>query len=598
MWTGFADTFGFPKLLVLSGCAFWAASFAAADPVMSRRAAASRLLWPLLALALWGFLSTVFASFAGSGMPDFAGDDGSWNGALTLIACAALALASSADRRAMGTWLVVSVPVLAYELAQALSLDPLGWNPGLKSSYWVFSTLGNPAHLGAFLAGIFWLSFAVMPRGGVPAWLLRVALAAGVVVTQGRSAILALVAGGVVWLAMGGGRTVSMGILGAVPLYTLTTSGSLDRLLGLTRLVGARLEIWKGAGRLLRESPLPGRGLDGLHYLFPAAASYAYFIAEPPSVSGAMVSLRLPGSAHNLFVDTAFGTGVVGLGLLFWALVMAFKAGKRSPYLPALVTVLVAALANPLSPPTALLFWMLLVWTAGTRPDGTGPDGTGPAGTGPDGTGPAGTGPDRTGPDGTGPDRTGPAGTGGSGGRPAAWWGLNALCAMAFIAAIGAWMRVPLVQAHAREAGRLAFLGRTVELEAHLDRWSGFASVRRPGQRLADSSLYRRLWEGNPRRRDLAERAEALLESHRRPGDLFATTALAELELALGKSLGDRGRLERAEAMAREAVLLAPTVASLQRDLADIVEVRGRKAEAVALRLKAREADPARVFGP
>jgi len=68
--------------------------------------------------------------------------------------------------------------------------------------------------------------------------------------------------------------------------------------------------------------------------------------------------------------------------------------------------------------------------------------------------------------------------------------------------------------------------------------------------------------------------------------------------LALGKSLGDRGRLERAEAMAREAVLLAPTVASLQRDLADIVEVRGRKAEAVALRLKAREADPARVFGP
>ena len=561
MWTGFADTFGFPKLLVLSFCSFVALVFVAADPAMRGRASASRLLWPLLALAAWGLLSTVVSSLPGR--PDFAGEDGSWNGALTLTACAALALASTAAGRPMVAMLAVSVPVLAYELAQGLSLDPFVWNPGLKSSYWVFSTLGNPAHLGAFLAGAFWLSFAVMPRGGFAAWILRVALAVGVVMTQGRSAVLALAAGGAVWVAMWRGNSVAAGMAATAPLFTLTVSGGFDRMVGLTRLIGARMEIWKGAGRLLRESPVAGRGLDGLHSLFPAAASYAYFVAEPPSVSGTMVSLRLPGSAHNLFVDTAFGTGVVGLGLLLWALTVAFRAGRRSPYLPALVAVLVAALANPLFPPNALMFWILLAGMAGVTSRRAGSPGLVAV-----------------------PAKAAPRAV------PAILSGL--VCA----AAVGAWLDVAPVQAHAREAGRLVFLWRTGELEAQLERWSGFAAARRPRQAVSDASLYRRLWEANPRRRDLAERAEELLEEPSRRGSLSAASALADLELALGKAWRDRERLGLAEFLAREAVRLAPAVASLKTDLAAIIEARGRKAEAATLRKEARESDPGRVFGP
>jgi O-antigen ligase len=87
--------------------------------------------------------------------------------------------------------------------------------------------------------------------------------------------------------------------------------------------VGGRISLWRMAARMTIDRPLLGNGQDAFTFLF---AEYR----DRPDYAGIGSSSLEPESAHNLFLDLASGTGVLGL-LAFLALIGAvlWYAGQR-----------------------------------------------------------------------------------------------------------------------------------------------------------------------------------------------------------------------------------------------------------------------------
>jgi tetratricopeptide (TPR) repeat protein len=276
---------------------------------------------------------------------------------------------------------------------------------------------------------------------------------------------------------------------------------------------------------------------------FPSLASIAYFAAEPPGSAGAAVNLRLPASAHNEIIGTAAAQGLLGMGVYVWALAVVVRAAPRSRLMPALAACLSFHLANPASPATSLLFWLIaVIITTGPKPGGS---------------------------------------RSVRGFIPV----VLALPAVLLAASLATGLRLGEVQAHRREAGRLAFLGRTPELTAHLERWSGFAAGVHPRQAHEDAVLWRKLGGG--------DKAEFLWKSAIRanPRNIFYRSALADYYVEKGRQTRDRRMPERAEAMIREMMASSPAVLSLYDDLADALASQGRSREAAALRAERRRLD-------
>jgi hypothetical protein len=87
--------------------------------------------------------------------------------------------------------------------------------------------------------------------------------------------------------------------------------------------VGGRISLWRMAARMTFDRPILGHGQDAFTFLF---AEYR----DRPDYPGIGTSSLAPESAHNLFLDLASGTGVLGL-LAFLALIGAvlWYAGRR-----------------------------------------------------------------------------------------------------------------------------------------------------------------------------------------------------------------------------------------------------------------------------
>jgi hypothetical protein len=401
--------------------------------------------------------------------------------------------------------------------------------------------------------------------------MLRTILAAGAIATMQRSALLALGCGGAValWLrsrpVARSASGCSMRMWAAAPVAALPVLGAGSRMWSLTRLTGARFAIWEAAGRLVACHPILGVGPDMLYSRFLSAARYAYFVAEPPGVTGTTVLMRLPASAHNEIVSVAAAQGLPGLGIYLWVLLSAARAGASSALLPAITGCFAVHLTNPASTATAVIFWTLVAALAS---------------------------------DARREDR--------SCSRPVSrssslWKGVaGAAMAVFLFLSLAVALRVGVAQAHRREAGRLAFQGRHADLAAHLDRWAAYAARVHPRHAHEDASLFRRMWEADPGEPGPATRAIALWTEARRenPFDIFYLSALADCELALGKRRRDDAALRRAEELLREALRRAPSALSLYDDLAGAVEARGRRQEGRRLRALRRELDVRGIFSP
>lgn len=150
---------------------------------------------------------------------------------------------------------------------------------------------------------------------------------------QSRSAWTAALAGHAVWLFFVNRRVLVLGAFATVlaatvafPLLpdvvrdriTMTTnSGSVGRFRGTGTLEDSsaeRIVIYRAGLEMFRDSPLWGHGLNGVYLLTPQYAG--------------KWGLHSHRSAHSLFIKLAAETGLIGLGVMSWIILVVTGLGR------------------------------------------------------------------------------------------------------------------------------------------------------------------------------------------------------------------------------------------------------------------------------
>ncbi|MEK6225069.1 MAG: O-antigen ligase family protein [Chloroflexota bacterium] len=247
-----------------------------------------------------------------------------------------------------------SAVVLLYELVQFVGKDPGVWN--VDPSVRPFSTLGQTTTLAEYLTvlatgtaalGLFEAKLRLALRVGL--LVLSVLLVAGMLVTQTRSALLGVVAGALVlialtWIAHPSRRARVMSLAGAVGatavialVLVATPLGA--RVLGtvevpdvvagddasgprLEQSADVRLALYRIAFEMVRERPLFGYGPDNVSSGVPTYRTDN----EPDEVQQSLAT-----SAHGWLAQVAATSGILGLAafvaISIIALVLTVRAG-------------------------------------------------------------------------------------------------------------------------------------------------------------------------------------------------------------------------------------------------------------------------------
>jgi len=252
------------------------------------------------------------------------------------------------------SFLAGSAVVLAYEFVQVVGLDPLTWaiDPATRP----FSTVGQTTNLAEYLTVVALGAAAVaIFQGGLPrpARLLLIAYSGlavvGTVLTQTRSAVLGLIAGGALLVALtwtahpdrrarvasvvgmvGAAAALALVLfatpLGARILTTVEAPVATEGESGL-RLEGAadsRVALYRIALEMLRDRPVFGHGPDNFLAALPSFRSDS----EPAEVQDDPTS-----SAHSWVAQVAVTSGAVGLtafiAITATALFLTFRRGFR-----------------------------------------------------------------------------------------------------------------------------------------------------------------------------------------------------------------------------------------------------------------------------
>lgn len=286
-------------------------------------------------------------------------------------------------RVALTALLLGSAVVAGYGVLQYAGLDPLGPRDPVR----VPSTLAHPNLLAAYLAMMMPLTAARLLIGPRRAWtaaLLALQVTC-LVFTYSRAGWLAA-AGGLAVLGIaalwGGGRRRAAGLLtlaGAVGLaglvalsvappppadapHVLHTLTSLFRWQGATAQI--RLLGWRACVDAIRARPWLGYG--------PATSRAVMEWFVPPELAPFGGAPALGGRPHNVFLEVALESGLIGLGGLLVALgavlstvLRALREDGRGPrwlragMLGALAANLVTYIFSLESATTAVLFWSL-----------------------------------------------------------------------------------------------------------------------------------------------------------------------------------------------------------------------------------------------
>ncbi len=288
-----------------------------------------------------------------------------------------------------GTLLLGSMPVITYGLAQYIGRDPFDWT--LRGVSPVFSTMGNTIYLGAYLAMVAPFSLLRIATAGERSERLRYGLVAALQVlclllTRARSALLALMAGGLLflgyWAWRGQRRALLLGLLAAVLLGgVLFVAISIEpRVPGQaatgptpqfrTYTLNERHYIWSGTVAAIKERWLLGYGPETFAPVFAAHS--------PPELDNYLPSNEFVDDPHNILLEHLVSAGIPGL-LAFAALVVAFfrtvaRALVRRPAHPqgdllaaiaaSVLAFLVYAQFNPDVIVLSALFWLDLALAA------------------------------------------------------------------------------------------------------------------------------------------------------------------------------------------------------------------------------------------
>lgn len=452
-------------------------------------------------------------------------------------------------RRLWRTLAWASAPIVAYGLAQAAGLDPLGWRTDGASP--VLATLGRSNFMGSYLVLVMPLTAALLWGGGRrwPVVLLLAGQAVCLLATHARASWLGLAAAVAVfaagWLPRARWRLPALGGLAALALAGGAAALALPATAGSW---AARLTIWRACLRLLAARPLLGYGPESLQTAF-----YAVFPPQLVYYQGRGVVVD---RAHNLWLDVGLSAGALGLAAFVALLAYAVRAawrgyaaaadrGERIAWLALLAAIAGHVVDLQLSfdlTATATVFWLLLalVVAMGSKPAAL----------------TAGEEPART--------------------RPAIAWLLPTAAAL-LLAAV------------------------TVVLPLAADTSAGLADSGTPlAERIERAATAVRLWPVEPQ---YHQRLGLLLLA---AGDLAGADRQMAAAVALRPAdpmlwlaqggvyaygAGDAARLRLAEAAYRQAIALAPSVARAHVALAQALAAEGRLGEAAASLSRAIELD-------
>lgn len=234
--------------------------------------------------------------------------------------------------------------VVGYGLVQMVGWDPLRWGPGLDLSR-ARSTLGNAAFLGGYLtlvlpvAAAQWRNVDESQRWRV---VHGATLVGGLIVLAGtktRGAWVGVAVGAAVAAGLGRRSAVgdgpapavrtrartalvalAVGSVAAAGLATPLGPRALSTLDPSSGTAAGRLDTWANTVDLVRERPVLGWGAEGFRTAFPRVASRDWVVRYGQE--------QVQDRAHNVFLDTASTSGVVGL-LAYGALLAALAGAAR-----------------------------------------------------------------------------------------------------------------------------------------------------------------------------------------------------------------------------------------------------------------------------
>lgn len=255
----------------------------------------------------------------------------------------------------------------------------------------VYSTFGNSALLAEFLAPLLLLAAGLIPGEKSRGWrtfglIASIAIAVCIVLTNSRTAHLAVIAGAAAFIVLStpGGR--SRRIAGAVVAVLLAALAvCLLSYLGKhpfkQESIAQRVLTWKVSLKMFADRPLRGVGTGNFQYRYLNVQSE--FFKQPGNMKYARhANLEKPRHAHNEFLETAAETGFPGLAAL--TLLLLVFIWKNVPRLlrernHLAAGVFCAGLVFWLEmcvgisthiPPSGALFWVLLGVSAALPPDG------------------------------------------------------------------------------------------------------------------------------------------------------------------------------------------------------------------------------------
>lgn len=338
-----AEAFMVPKVTILRACLVVAVAGLVIDALARRRwpvpPVAAR--WPALALAAWTGLATLTSTAPTTSLW---GQYGRYDGLLGLVAgllTAGLVIGYRASQprhleALAAATLLGGAGALAYVLVQGLGLDWIEWfNQSGVPIAQPYGTVGNSNFSGAHLAMVVPLAVAAASQLA-PRWQrwamvgFAMAAAVGVVVTQTRGGLLALVVGlaGAAWLDPGPlahrvrWPLAALSVAGLVVVASAAVlAGPADQTDGSRGLLASstlaeRREIWVTSARLVADQPLVGVGPDALGLAYPYATTSAATLN--------------PDEAHDIFVDRAATAGLPALAAYLWLLVTVGRQAWRA----------------------------------------------------------------------------------------------------------------------------------------------------------------------------------------------------------------------------------------------------------------------------
>jgi O-antigen ligase len=343
----------------------------------------------LSCIAAWAAITLITTIAAHD--PELAWTGSTWRGygALTQFALLAIGVAAAGvsfrDGRALDTFCralcVSGIAAGMYGILQYAGIDPLLSGFAYHAGEGPFEIVRPPSTLGHadyFAAFLLWPAFAGTHVRGKLGYAATVTAGVAIVLSGSRGALLGLVAGGVLWVALmrPRARFVAYSSLAAfliLVLFAVSPAGAHLRArlhwIGEEPAGGARLLLWRDTLKMAADAPLAGFGREN-------------FIAEFPKYQSVDLSRAYPDfyheSPHNIVLDALAGEGI--LGLIAMALTIAFggyralvraRTGSQrdAALLAALAAALVAHQFIVLTPPTAFCLIAVVAMLAVERSD-------------------------------------------------------------------------------------------------------------------------------------------------------------------------------------------------------------------------------------